>query len=57
MRKNNKKTLLYKILFDKDFPGFIAASIVLFIAYKFIKVDTLDVSLFVSILHCLSAIF
>lgn len=49
MRKNNKNTLLYKILFDKDFPGFIAASIVLFIAYKFIKVDTLDVSLFVSV--------
>lgn len=44
MRKNNKNTLLYKILFDKDFPGFIAASIVLFITYKFIKVDTLDVS-------------
>ena len=49
MRKNNKKTLLYKILFDKDFPGFIAASIVLFIAYKFMKVDTLDISLFVSV--------
>lgn len=49
MRKNNKNTLLYKILFDKDFPGFIAASIVLFIAYKFMKVDALDVSLFVSV--------
>lgn len=49
MRENNKKTLLYKILFDKDFPGFIAASIVLFIAYKFMKVDTLDISLFVSV--------
>lgn len=49
MRKNNKNTLIYKILFDKDFPGFIAASIVLFIAYKFMKVDTLDISLFVSV--------
>ena len=48
MRKNNKKTLLYKILFDKDFPGFIAASIVLFIAYKFMKIDTVDISLFLS---------
>ena len=49
MRKNNKKTLLYKILFDKDFPGFIAASIVLFIAYKFMKIDTVDISLFLSV--------
>lgn len=51
MRKNkkNKKTILRKILFDKDFPGFVAASIVLFIAYKFMKVDTLDISLFLSV--------
>lgn len=49
MRKNNKKTLLYKILFDKDFPGFMAASIVLFIAYKFMKIDTVDISLFLSV--------
>lgn len=51
MRKNkkDKKTILRKILFDKDFPGFVAASIVLFIAYKFMKVDTLDISLFLSV--------
>lgn len=49
MRKNNKNTLLYKILFDKDFPGFIAASIVLFIVYKFMKIDTVDISLFLSV--------
>lgn len=49
MRKNNKKTLLYKILFDKDFPGFIAASIVLFIAYNFMEIDTVDISLFLSV--------
>lgn len=51
MRKNkkDKKTILRQIIFDKNFPGFVAASIVLFIAYKFMKVDTLDVSLFVSV--------
>lgn len=49
LRKNNKNTLLYKILFDKDFPGFIAASIVLFIVYKFMKIDTVDISLFLSV--------
>ena len=49
MRKNNKNTLLYKILFDKDFPGFIAASIVLFIAYNFMEIDTVDISLFLSV--------
>lgn len=36
-------------MFDKDFPGFIAASIVLFIAYKFMKIDTVDISLFLSV--------
>ena len=51
MRKNkkDKKTILRQIIFDKNFPGFVAASIVLFIAYKFMKVDTLDISLFVSV--------
>lgn len=51
MRKNkkDKKTILRQIIFDKNFPGFVAASIVLFIAYKFMKVDTLDISLFLSV--------
>ena len=51
MRKNkkDKKTILRQIIFDEDFPGFVAASIVLFIAYKFMKVDTLDMSLFLSV--------
>ncbi len=51
MRKNkkDKKTILRQIIFDKNFPGFVAASIVLFIAYKFMKVDTLGISLFLSV--------
>lgn len=56
MRKNkkDKKTILRQIIFDKNFPGFVAASIVLFIAYKFMKVDTLDISLFLSVFTLLA---
>ena len=47
--KKNKGTLWRKILFDKDFPGFVAAGIVLVIAYNFLEIDKLDISLFLSV--------